>query len=161
MADAITAIRLTIQNEGGYVNDPADPGGETNFGISKRSHPNVDIKALTVDSAALIYLNEYWNPLYTQINDQAVANKLFDMTVNMGKMGGVTILQRCLHSSAGWACPVDGLFGTGTLSFVNQTEPNALLNELRAQAAMYYVQIVQSSPSQQKFLLGWLRRSCK
>jgi lysozyme family protein len=52
-----------IGNEGGYSNDPADPGGETNWGISKRSYPNVDIKKLTKDGAKAIYLMDFWSPL--------------------------------------------------------------------------------------------------
>ena len=44
MAEFSLAIPIVLENEGGYVDDPNDPGGETNFGISKRSYPNVDIK---------------------------------------------------------------------------------------------------------------------
>ena len=44
-------IEIVLHHEGGYVNDPKDPGGETNFGIAKRSHPDVDIKNLTIDGA--------------------------------------------------------------------------------------------------------------
>ena len=44
-------IEVVLHHEGGYVNDPKDPGGETNFGIAKRSHPDVDIKNLTKDGA--------------------------------------------------------------------------------------------------------------
>lgn len=46
--------------EGGYVNDLKDPGGETKYGIAKRSHPNEDIKNLTIDKAMEIYHQEYW-----------------------------------------------------------------------------------------------------
>jgi len=44
-------IEVVLEHEGGYVNDPDDPGGETNFGIAKRSHPDVDIKNLTKEGA--------------------------------------------------------------------------------------------------------------
>lgn len=47
--------------EGGYINDPKDPGGETNYGISKRNHPDVDIKNLTLQGAMEIYQKEYWD----------------------------------------------------------------------------------------------------
>jgi lysozyme family protein len=49
--------------EGGYVNNPADPGGETKYGISKRAYPNIDIAKLTLDQALNIYYNAYWQPL--------------------------------------------------------------------------------------------------
>ncbi|MBI5843910.1 MAG: hypothetical protein HZB23_04475 [Deltaproteobacteria bacterium] len=48
-----------MAHEGGYVNDPADPGGETRFGISRRAYPNEDIKALTRERAAEIYYRDY------------------------------------------------------------------------------------------------------
>ena len=54
------AIPIVLENEGGYVNDPADPGGETKYGISKRSYPALDIKNLTVEQATAIYLRDFW-----------------------------------------------------------------------------------------------------
>lgn len=55
------AMQFVLKWEGGYVNDPKDPGGETNYGISKRSHPSVDILHLTLPEALMIYLRDYWN----------------------------------------------------------------------------------------------------
>ena len=54
-------IEVVLHHEGGYVNDPDDPGGETNFGVAKRSHPDVDIANLTKDGAKEIYKEHYWN----------------------------------------------------------------------------------------------------
>ena len=54
------SVEFVLKSEGGYVNNPADPGGETNFGISKRAYPNVDIKNLTRESAIKIYETDYW-----------------------------------------------------------------------------------------------------
>ncbi len=54
-------IEVVLHHEGGYVNDPKDPGGETNFGVAKRSHPDVDIKNLTKDGAKEIYKEHYWD----------------------------------------------------------------------------------------------------
>ena len=51
------AFEILIGHEGGYVNHPDDPGGETKFGISKRSYPDVNIAALTLDDSKLIYFN--------------------------------------------------------------------------------------------------------
>lgn len=56
------AVAFVLAREGGYSNDPHDPGGETNFGICKRYHPKVDIKNLTIDGAKAIYRAEYWDP---------------------------------------------------------------------------------------------------
>ena len=49
-----------LNHEGGYVDDPDDNGGETNFGISKRAYPRVDIKNLTRKQAIKIYYQDYW-----------------------------------------------------------------------------------------------------
>jgi hypothetical protein len=56
------SIRWLIPIEGGYVNDPEDPGGETKWGIAKRFHPDVDIENLTPEEATWIYYTEYWKP---------------------------------------------------------------------------------------------------
>jgi lysozyme family protein len=54
-------IELTLEHEGGYVHDPKDLGGETNFGIAKRFYPDVDIKNLTKEGAKDIYRKDYWD----------------------------------------------------------------------------------------------------
>lgn len=55
-------IKKVVLREGGYVNDPKDPGGETKYGVSKKAYPNLDIARLTVDEAIEIYKNDYWIP---------------------------------------------------------------------------------------------------
>lgn len=66
----------------GYVNHPADPGGETKFGIAKRSHPGVDIKSMTLAEAKLIYKSEYWDRLDGIAVD--LKGLMFDLAVNHG-----------------------------------------------------------------------------
>jgi len=61
MANFDKVIDKVLINEGGYVNDPHDSGGETNFGISKRAYPNVNIKELTTAGAKSIYKKDYWD----------------------------------------------------------------------------------------------------
>lgn len=63
----LNAVEFILEFEGGYVNHPNDPGGETNFGISKRAHPDVDIKNLTRDDAIAIYKREYWKPVAAKL----------------------------------------------------------------------------------------------
>ena len=60
MAQFLEIVYDTLDHEGGYVNDPTDPGGETNYGISKRAYPKIDIKALTKHEAVKIYYKDYW-----------------------------------------------------------------------------------------------------
>ncbi len=76
------AFRLTIGVEGGYSNDPRDPGGETNYGIAKRYHPREDIKNMTLARAKEIYLKEYWLPAGCDEAPYPMDVSLFDSQVN-------------------------------------------------------------------------------
>ena len=85
MADFNQAVILVLKHEGGYSPGlPNDPGGETNFGIAKKYHPDLDIKNLTVEQAKQIYQQEYWAPFMEQELDQRIANCALDTAVNMG-----------------------------------------------------------------------------
>lgn len=86
-----TAFERLIGNEGGYSNDPNDPGGETNWGISKRSYPNVDIKNLTKEGAKAIYLRDFWDPLGNA--HPAIKFQAFDFAVNSGIQTAIRKLQ--------------------------------------------------------------------
>ena len=81
-----TAMAFVRKWEGGYVNDPDDPGGETKYGISKRAYPNEDIKNLTRERAEYLYKRDYWDiPGFDLDNfpqDKAIV--LFNVAVNMG-----------------------------------------------------------------------------
>lgn len=88
------AFDRLIGAEGGYVNNPADPGGETKFGISKRSYPDVDIANLTVDGAKAIYLRDFWSPLGDA--DPAVTFQVFDFAVNSGIQTAIRKLQAAI-----------------------------------------------------------------
>ena len=83
-------------HEGGYVNDPNDPGGETKWGISKRSYPTVDIAALTRDDAKAIYRRDFWDRVRADALPDGVAFQMFDFAVNSGIETAVRALQRAL-----------------------------------------------------------------
>ena len=78
------AFLKLLGHEGGYVNHKADPGGETNFGISKRSYPGEDIKGMTVERAKFIYHRDYWGPAGCDAVPDGLRFDLFDMAVNSG-----------------------------------------------------------------------------
>lgn len=78
------ALAHVLKHEGGYVNDSHDPGGETNFGISKRFHPNEDIKNMTRERAGQIYKAEYWNQIGADHLHAPLALMAFDGAVNQG-----------------------------------------------------------------------------
>lgn len=150
MADFNLAIPIVLANEGGYVNDPLDPGGETKYGISKRSYPNVNIASLTVAQAEAIYLRDFW--LFGGITTQAVATKLFDAYVNM-RHDAIKIAQRIVSAV------VDGSYGPHTEATINAMNPSDFLWEFRHDLAAHYQAIVAANPSEGKFLPGWLRRA--
>lgn len=83
-------------NEGGYVNNPRDPGGETNWGISKRSYPNVDIKNLTREGAKEIYKRDFWDRINASSLYDGVVFQLFDFAVNSGVETAIRYLQRAI-----------------------------------------------------------------
>jgi hypothetical protein len=134
MALFADAIGPLLHREGGYVNHPSDPGGETKYGISKRAYPNEDIKNLTPARASLIYKRDYWDKLgLDQCPNEGAARVLFDIAVH----SGVGRARRCLE-----AC--GGLY-----------EPYALVD---SQAA-FLQKLVDTRPDKYKpFEKGWKRR---
>lgn len=80
----MAAVRHVLQMEGGYVNHPDDPGGETKYGISKRSYPNLDIKNLTESEAIAIYYEDFWVPVTQVVADLKLRMMVFDSAVNHG-----------------------------------------------------------------------------
>lgn len=79
------AVNEVLGEEGGYVNLAADPGGETNWGISKRAFPEVDIKNLTRDGAKALYKAHYWDPLAQYANLSATYRRIaFECAINQG-----------------------------------------------------------------------------
>ncbi len=159
MAQFFQAIEVVLANEGDLADDPSDIGGITRWGISHRSYPEVDIASLTRDQAMAIYLRDYWNVLYNQINSQAVATKLLDLAVNMGTSTAVRLLQEALGYLQSGPMVTDGIFGARTLQLLNDANEEKLLCELRARAAKRYLDIILADKSQEKFALGWIRRA--
>jgi lysozyme family protein len=152
MSDFRLAIQKTLIHEGGYVNNPNDAGGETNFGISKREYPNLDIKNLTQDQAIEIYREGYWKPFYSQINSQLIADKLFDLGVLFGVGTAVGILQLSANIT------VDHKFGPNTLAAVNQSDEASLLAAYKTNMVTHAFNIVAAKPQNRVFLKGWANR---
>ena len=147
-------IEVVLKHEGGYVNDPDDPGGETNFGIAKRSHPDVDIKNLTKEGAKEIYREVYWDKNKVEKVPEQLRHIYFDMCVNMGRKRAGRIVQRAANNK-GHNLVVDGVLGPVTLGKINNVE----LERVRAFRIKYYADLVTRKPNQEKFYFGWFRRS--
>lgn len=92
-----TAIDRTLGHEAGYVNDPTDPGGETKWGISKRSYPHLNIKELTREQAIDIYRRDFWDVLEAADTlPGAVAFQVLDFAVHSGIGTAIRYLQRAV-----------------------------------------------------------------
>jgi lysozyme family protein len=146
-------IEVVLHHEGGYVNDPDDPGGETNFGIAKRSHPDVDIKNLTKDGAKEIYKEHYWDANKVESLSEELRHIYFDMCVNQGRGRAVKILQQTANAK-GANIAVDGGMGPMTIAAVKDVE----LQRVRAYRIKYYADLVTRKPDLEKFYFGWFRR---
>lgn len=125
-------IQFALQEEGGYVNHPSDPGGETKYGISKRSYPNEDIKNLTVQRAIEIYRKDYWKDAWEALGFPLAACML-DTAINMGGGRAQKFLDRC---------------GGSYVTFL----------QLRIAR---YKEIIANKPSQKVFEKGWFARVTK
>jgi len=159
MAKFSIAIKTILEHEGGYVNDKSDPGGETNFGISKRSFPHLEIKKLTENDAKEIYRDNYWAlGHYEGLEFQPIATKVFDLAVNMGLKAAHKIFQRAIRN-VGTKVLVDGVMGPETIQAANELNYPKLIKEIRALAAERYARIAIRRPASRKYLKGWMRRS--
>lgn len=118
MIDFEDAIERILSHEGGYVNNPADPGGETQWGIAKRSYPTVNIKTLTREGAKAIYLRDFWTPVASKINDPALCFQVLDAAVNHGIGNSIRFLQRALGVAD------DGAFGPTSIAALSARDPH-------------------------------------
>ena len=127
-------VERTLRHEGGYVDDPDDAGGETNWGISKRQYPDVDIKSLTREDAIAIYKRDYYDPLtLPTIWPIQVRWKLFDIAVNQG----LSLAQK----------------------FREEIKEQPSIYRLVELQMRRYVEVTVNKPSNLKFLKGWTSRA--
>lgn len=105
------AFEHVIGHEGGYVNHPDDPGGETKFGISKRSYPDEDIAGMTLDRAKEIYKRDYWDKAKCGQLPHPLDFQVFDAAVNSGAAKAVRWLQQALPDVR-----IDGVIGPQTIT---------------------------------------------
>lgn len=154
-----SAIKQVLLHEGGYSHDPSDMGGETRYGISKRSYPTVDIKNLTVEQATTIYYKDWWTPgPYEQIVDYPLAAKVFDTAVNIGASRAYKFLQEAANA-VGAKLVVDGAIGPKSISAINSLDGAVVLAAFRKVQEQFYLNIIARNPSQAKFKKGWIKRA--
>lgn len=174
MSEFIPALKLVLRNEGGLSEDPKDPGGITNFGISLRFLKTIPderlkkygifdvevneqtIRDLTVTIASNIYEGEFWIPnRVAEIQNQKLANYVFDCIINPNPTQGIKFLQRAIWAADGFlSCKDDGILGSKTLDLANKCDPDFLQHAVRCERAHWYK--AQKNPH---FIAGWLRRT--
>lgn len=158
MADFQAALERTLRFEDSTLSGTItyDTGGTTRFGISENAHPEVFpemeecSRNRALEIAANIYRRHYW--LFDEVRLQPIADKLFDMAVNMGQGTAVLLCQKAVETLP------DGRWGAITLQAVNDAV--ALLPALRATSARYYQDLANGDPARYgKYLKGWLARA--
>ena len=142
------AFNLILINEGGYVNDPRDKGGETKYGISKKAYPNIDIKNLSLEQARAIYHRDYWQRCKCEFLPDALSVAVFDYAVNSGGRKAIRDLQACLDVA------VDGIIGNQTIGAANRIPQRKVLSEYLDKRLNY----LMSLKSWARYGNGWGKR---
>ena len=149
MSDFDRCVEFVLAEEGGTANHPADPGGLTRYGISKRAYPNADIASLTRDAAKAIYRRDYWNPVRGDELPAGIDLLVFDCAVNQGTGVAIRFLQIASDTT------VDGEMGPDTLRAANKTgATDRIAVDFCALRAARYAR----SPKIDVFGKGWFRR---
>ncbi len=145
----------TVFNQDGSVqteNDAVDPGGRTRYGIDQRSHPKIDIGALTEAQARKIYYSEYWQKCRCGDLQDGFAEAVFDIAVNNGSFRAIKLLQQSLGVT------VDGVIGRITIAAANRAGRDELERLLLLRQSLYQA-IALNNPKMKKYLRGWTRRN--
>lgn len=174
MSDFNYAIGIILKHEGGLSDNPHDPGGLTNWGITipfltdamcqkyfghGAPATREDIRNMPRDLAIQIYREQIWDPnRYGEINENMVATKIFDCNVNMGEKWGETFAQQSANR-LGQSLAVDGQIGPKSIAAINACEPRAFLKEYCQQMKERYEGLVLHNPNLAVFLKGWLIRA--
>lgn len=184
MSDFLIAYKETMKIEGGYANNPNDRGGETWRGIARNYHRtwggwtlidlhkkeknwigNLKDDKMLQELVLNFYATEFWDKLNLgRVNNQAIANELFDTAVNMGPGVAGLFLQRVLNVSNNRAqdypnLTLDGDIGAKTIAVLNaHRRPAMILKLLNCLQGAKYIAICEANESQETFLTGWASR---
>ncbi len=157
----VDAINKVLVAEGGFVNDPSDSGGATNFGITQGTYETfkgrkvslAEMKAMPKSDAIKIYKTSYWNKIGgDQLKSFNVAYALFDQAVNRGPGAAIKLAQKIVGVKA------DGGIGPATIAALNNFDEKKFLERFLAETIAAYQALVINRPKDAKFLNGWLNR---
>ncbi|MCH9712739.1 MAG: hypothetical protein K0U20_08965 [Proteobacteria bacterium] len=166
-------INNIIRVEGGYVNDPSDSGGETNFGITiavARSYGYTGLMSdMPREVAFDIYSAKYWDAVKADnilLMSEHIAEEVVDTSVNMGPNRAAKFLQRALNTlnNRGALYPdiiVDGLIGWGTLDaldkYLTVRDVDVLVKMLNCLQGSFYVVLSERREKDEKYIYGWFK----
>lgn len=164
-ADFNAAVAVVLQHEGGYLEDHTT-GEISKFGLTAEflrsiglPHDRDAIRNLTREQAIEIYREHWWAKYgFDGIQNQRVANKMFDLAVNLGQQRATRLLQEALNR-CGARLAVDGLLGERTIAAANEAPVECVLGHLRALAAEHYRNLAAKDPKYLPYLKGWLERA--
>lgn len=141
-------LNIVLEHEGGYIHHESDPGGETNFGISKRYYPNLDMKNLTVSQAAQIYKMDYWDKSMCEMLPFTIRLLFFDACVNQGIPRATMLMQRSCGLSG------DGVLGPISLNAIREMPTKDLIYRF----SMARLDAYTKNPNWPTFGKGWVKR---
>lgn len=147
-------LDLVLKSEGGWVNNPQDPGGETNLGVTKRvweewvGHPVNTMKNLTEADVAPLYEQKYWRACYGEVLPRGLDFVVFSFGVNAGPGRSVKLLQQTV------GCVPDGVIGPRTRELISASNSANLIAKF-SEARREYYRALKTFPT---FGRGWLAR---
>lgn len=146
------ALQRVLKHEGGYVNDPRDTGGETNYGITKSTARTYgytgSMKTIPMDVVERIYKAMYWDAMSCDSFHPAIAFQLFDAAVNHGLLNARKILQRAV------AVKADGVIGPVSLAAIRKQPQFSLINLFNSERIAFYTAIANFNT----YGKGWMNR---
>lgn len=171
MQSVIEMIEDILLREGGYVNDPVDRGGATNFGVTIGTYSRylgykasiAQVKAMSKDTARDIYKRNYYEAPRLHMLHGAVQAQMFDAAINHGAKNPIKWLQKITNQAVNARLKTDGMIGVKTAAAVNafvKLAGNVVANNaLVEERVEFYLRLIKRRPSQVRFKRGWLSRA--
>lgn len=170
----IDAYNKLIKYEGGYVNDPDDPGGETYKGISRRYHPswegwkiieasngNFSNNEKLEEAVQNFYKENYWDFFDCDNLPFSIASEVFESSINVGKKRATIFIQETIEILLNIKIKVDGIYGYGTKrefkKLINVRGEKLVYNVLNIFQGAWYISLMKSNPVMRKYI-GWFKR---
>ena len=150
------ALEVILHHEGGYVNHPKDPGGETNLGVTKRVYEDFggekEMKELVKEDVEPIYKKNYWDRVKGDDLPEGLDLCIFDFAVNAGPGRAAKFIQRLVNTT------VDGGIGPNTLKCINDYVKENTIEETIEKYQTMRQEYYESLSTFKTFGRGWTRR---